>query len=703
MTEQELKALLDAEERNAVGYLSGELSQARTKAMDYYLGEPFGNEVEGESKVVSTDVADTVEWILPSLLKVFTASDEIGRAEPTGPEDEDAAKQATEYANFVLMRDNPGFVILHNWFKDALLAKNGIIKCWWEETTDEQREEVGPLDDDAWGVEVQQRTEDGWMPEDQEPAGGGQVRGAFRRSKKRGKVCIENVPPEEFLISRNAKSIDDASYVGHRRRWTESELIDAGYDRDIVKALGSDDADTNEERATRNQDIDETNLDEGADLMNRSQRRIWVTEAYVKCDWNGDGISEMRKVTHGRHSNTILDNEEWKGPRPFLSVTPILMPHRFFGRSVADIVMDLQLIKSTLWRQILNNLYLSNNPRHAISDQVNVDDFLVSKSGGVVRMLNGAQPAGHILPLQTPFVAGAAFPMLEYVDSVRENRTGVTRYNQGIDANSLNKTASGISQIMTASQARIELIARIFAETGVKGLFSMIIWNLKRYKDQAERTLRLRNKWVPMSPATWPADFDMQVSVGLGTGNKDQMTLHLSLLGQMQEKIVMMQGGPKGPLVTMENIYALAKAVVENAMGKAAGDKFVTDPQTQAPPQPAPDPEMIKAQAKIEEGKAKLALDAQKAKQDAELQMAQAQQEAALEEQRMRHEMQLEEMKANAAIRLKRAEMEATLTMKREEAQQNASIRAAEAEHGARLKAWQVANAPQKPASGAGA
>ncbi|HEY7687351.1 MAG TPA: hypothetical protein VH835_01585, partial [Dongiaceae bacterium] len=372
MTESELKAILSAEIEDSIGHVGGELSEQRRKALDYYLGQPFGNEIEGRSKVVSTDVADTIEWILPSLLRIFTAGDDVVRYEPTGPEDEEVARQATEYANWIFTRDNPGFLILYTLFKDALLQKNGIGKVWWEETEEDQREvyrqktpdEVQALlaDPDVELIEAREyRAERIGI----DPSGAIVAMPVVfhdvtvKRRRRSGRVRVMPVPPDEFLISRRARTIEEAAFVAHRVRRSVSELLALGYDRKTIEALpdaGEDDP-NGEERARF--DFDDTGDPAGSHGLNRAMREVWITECYIRADWDGDGIAERRKITVGGTGDEILDNEPWDGPLPFVSLTPIIMPHRFFGLSVADLVMDLQLIKSTILRQILDNLYLS--------------------------------------------------------------------------------------------------------------------------------------------------------------------------------------------------------------------------------------------------------------------------------------------------------------------------------------------------------
>ncbi len=648
MSEQELKAIVAAEIADATAFAGGRLAEERRRALDYYLGEPFGNEQEGRSQVVSTDVADTVEWILPSLLRIFTAGDDVVRFEPTGPEDEEVARQATEYVNWIFQRDNPGFLIFYTLFKDALLQKNGIAKLWWDEGETAEREtylgksfgelqllladpDVEPIEHSAYEDTAVVADSDGLPSETTVTLHDVTV----KRQRRRGRVRIEPVPPEEFLISRRARSIDEAPFVAHRVRRMVSELVAAGYDRDLVERLsGEDEPDLAAEAQSRRHLEEEAGPGSAAEI-DRSRREVWVTECYVAADWDGDGIAERRKVTVAGDGNEILDNEPFDGV-PFVSVTPILMPHCFYGLSIADLVMDLQLIKSTVLRQILDNLYLSNNGRHVISDQVNLDDMMTSRPGGIVRLKNGAMPSqGHVMPLETPLVAAAAFPVLEYLDGVREGRTGVTRYTQGLDADTLNKTAAGIAQIMAAAQQRIELIARVFAETGVTDLFRKIL-RLVGTHQNGPRIVRLRNRWVPMDPRSWKSEMDVSVSVGLGTGNRDQMLGHLNAILGIQAQAIQQQGGVDGPLVTLGNVYNTLAKIVENA-GLKPADAYFTRPEERpaAPPQPPvrpqlPDPQLILLQQQAKLDAARLALAERKAEAELALDRAKLESETAL-------------------------------------------------------------------------
>lgn len=671
MDDTELSGIVAGEVRSALGFIGGELTDQRREALELYHGEKTGElavDDPNRSSVVMRDVADTVEWILPSLLKIFTSGDDVVRFEPQGPEDEAAAKQATEYCNWVFNRDNEGFKILYTMFKDGLLQKNGIVKTWWEEIEKDEERTLYGIDDDTYqhlladpDVEITEHTE--IAPEigagSLQPGavGGGVEPGSasplaspppthdvtYKRSSVNGKCCSEPVPPEEFLIARRAKDIQTSPYVGHRQRKLLSDLIAEGYPRDVVMNLSGDDADVlTDEEVTRwdNDDSDDSELNDRKGVM----REVWVTESYIRVDADGDGIAERRKIVTAGTGYKILENEKWDGPVPFASVSPILQPHKFIGYSIPDMIKDLQVIKSTILRQTLDNLYLSNNPRNVISEDVVVDDYVNPRPGGAVRLQNGARPGdGHVVPLVVPFVGGQSFTMLEYLDTVKENRTGVTRYNQGLDANSLNKTATGINQITQAAQQRIELIARIYAETGVKDIFKQILFNVVKYQNKP-RIIRLRNDWVPIDPNQWDHEFDMTINVGLGTGNRDQMAGHLMNLLGIQMQAVQFQQGIQGPFVTGENLYNTVAKLVEN-MGLKSPELYFTDPKNAEPQPEKPDPEMLKMQ------------------QEAQLK----QQEMAMQGQFKEKELQLKTAEAQANFKLKEAELGANLQLKQQQ------------------------------------
>ena len=611
VTELELKNIIGQQINNSMGYMGGNLSAQRKKSLEYYMGEPLGTEIDGRSQVVSTDVADTVETILPNLLKIFTASDQTVKCEPVKAEDVALAEQATNYINYIFNKDNNGFSILYTWFKDALIEKNGIVKVYWDESEKVEQETYENLSQEEYKIltdndDVEVIDEESFVDEKAKAefeeikiiaADQGQDLGKLptpklynciiKRTTSSGKVKIENIPPEEFLIERNAKTIEDANFVAHRVLKTRSDLIQMGFDRDVVDDLPTQNTVTlNDERLARFADIDESSLNDAPD---ESTQDIEIYECYVKIDMDGDGIAELRKIiVAGGNANTILENMPCDFI-PFCSLTPVPMPHRFYGRSVSELVEDVQLVKSTVMRQLLDNMYLTNNNRVAIMDgMVNLDDLLTSRPGGVVRTKQ--PPSQVMLPMQNQTISQQAFPLLEYLDTVRETRTGVTRYSQGLDADALNKTATGVNTLMSQSQMRMELIARVFAETGIKDLFKRIFELTVKYQNK-ERIVELNNKFVPVSPTEWKNRYNISITVGLGAGSKDQQIVMLNNILQKQLQAFQLQGNKEYPMVTLKNIYNSLAKIIEEAGLKNVENYFVNPDEGKELVQPSPPPE----------------------------------------------------------------------------------------------------------------
>jgi hypothetical protein len=642
MRDDEILALCRAQLQGALGFLNGKLAQARLKALQFYNAEPYGNEVEGASQIVTTEVRDTIESAMPSLMKVFMSGEKVARFDPTGPEDEAVAEQATDYANYIFTKDNDGFGVLQTAFRDGLIQKQGVVKIFWEEATDYRKETYQGLTEDQFHQilapdEVEAVAHSSYQASGIGEPGADRVPAELhdlivRRSRKSGRVRIVNVPPEEFLISRRATSLAEASFVAHRVKKTASELIAAGYERALVDDLpGHDGQDLNPERLERFRAEDEA-PDATQSAGDPATREIWLTECYLPIDVDGDGIAELRKVTiAGDPASVLLDNEEIDS-LPFRAWTPIPQPHKFFGLSLADLTMDLQLAQSTVVRQLLDNMYRVNNGRAAISGKVNIEDMLTVRPGGLVRMTDpNVMPEGHIMPLVTPPLGNMAYPLLEFLDAKQETRTGITRYNQGLDANSLNQTAAGINTITGYAQQRQELIARNAAEMLVAGIFKSILALVCRHQ-QAARILRLRNRWVPMDPRAWNDQMDVTVTVGLGTGNKDQQLAHLSMILQIQQQ-AMQQLGPGNPLVGLDNIYNTLARICENAGLKSPGPYFkdpgvaggVPPGPPASPPAAAPaDPAAMAAASRAEADRVRAAAAAQRAAQEPALERMKA-------------------------------------------------------------------------------
>jgi hypothetical protein len=598
MDDLEIIARIEHEESVAYGVNDTELAHDRSKAIDYYLGEPYGNEVEGRSQVVTTEVQDTIEAALPQLLKIFVSGDEIVRFNPKNAEDIPAAEQETEYINHVVMEKNNGYLVFYTWIKDALLSKNGYVKVYYEDEEKVEEESYRGLTDaqlqmiaSNQGVEI--------IGHDQYPDPSVQIPPEVQMAAEMGdpqalqmlqqipmlhdvkisvteaygKICIINVAPENMKVGVDTAdtNLQKARFVQHSEYKTRDELLQEGFD--VPEGLENDGAIYDEEALARDIYDEQYNITQ-ANL-------ILVKDTYMRVDGK-----LMRYVVAG---NNVLLKEEAEVV-PFCCITPHLMPHRHIGRSYADLTMSDQLVGSTLMRGLLDAMYLANQPRFAISDNVNLEDMLVSRPGGLVR--TKGDPAGNILPLLAQPPSPISFNLIELLNSNREKRTGVTSYNQGLEADSLNKTKGGMQMIMNAAQERLLNVARLFAETGVKDLF-MLVHRLVRTNYTKPDVVRLRNEWVEVDPRQWKTRTDMIITVGLGTGNKDQQLQHLMTMLGVQEKALQIG------IATPKNIYHSCIKLAQNAGFKDA-EEFFTDPSTQQQQPPQPDPKVVEAQMKME-------------------------------------------------------------------------------------------------------
>ena len=594
MTEDELVSQLNSEIYGATGYANTELSNQREESMKYYLGEKFGNEIDGRSEIVTTDVRDTVEYIMPSLMRIFTTHNNIAEFEPQGPEDVQMAEQATNYINYVFNRQNNGFKVLYDAFKDALISKTGVIKHYWEEKEEVTTETYTNLteieyqsilaNDDFEVVEhtetvVQKAVTDDFGNLVSPKVVEHDVKAKCYKSS--GQVRVAAVPPEEFLVSRRAPSLEDADFVCHRVKKSVSDLIAEGYDASVVNDIPSYDqseAELNEERLARfSYDDDSVPPSEGSG----PNKKVWIDECYIRIDFDNDGIAELRKITKG--GNYILDNEEID-MIPFSAICPMPIPHKFYGMSIADTVKDIQLIKSTIMRNLLDNMYLTNNARYAVmAGQVELDDLLTSRPGGIVRM----RAPNAVTALPTPQIQNYAFDMVKYLDTVREERSGVSKMTQGLNPDVLTShvTSGAISAATESAMQRVELIARIFAETGVKDLFTNIYALVQRYEDR-KKMFYLNGKFVPIDVSRWKEKLNCTINVGVGSGSQQSKMQTMSGIMQIIQQLV--QNGGMGTLVTPQNIYNAVSEFIAQS-GYKNTDQFISNPQMMPPPQP-PEP-----------------------------------------------------------------------------------------------------------------
>ena len=694
MEQNELKSILQAEIDDAIGFIESETVEQRKQALEAYLRQPYGNEVEGKSQIVTGEVAEAIDGALPSLVRIFTGSDDIVVFEPQGPADEASAKQATQYCNWVFSRDNAGVAILHDWFKDALMQKNGIVKAYWENKEDITKERYFDLSDDELAMLMSDETMEIVEQDTTEfpiydpmgqpvidptgvPVMGSTHNVVVQKRKKSGKVTIENVPPEEFLISKKARTIADSPFVAHRQMLTRSDLVAMGFNKKQIEGLQMGDALAyTPERVARYSAGEQPYQTQTDDP---SMQEIEVFECYVKTDMNGKGIAALTQVFYA--SNEILQDEDGEEMVeevdyvPFHSICPIPIPHKFFGNSLADRTTDLQLIKTTITRQMLDNLYLTNNARVvAVEGQVNLDDLLTSTAGGVIR----AKSQGAVQQLVVQNVAQAAFPMLQYLDTVQSKRTGVSDASQGLDPAILqNVTAAAVASMQQAGAGKIELMARIFAETGVKSLFQGILHLLCKYQDKA-RMVRMRGEFVEFDPRTWANQYDVSINVGLGAGNRQEQMAMLSMVLAKQEQLIA-QYGPANPYVSPAQYRGTLGRMVEIAGFKDSAEfyKAITPEQDQALSNPPPQqqqmpPEvqaiMARTQAEIQANQAKAQADIQLKQQQMQIDTEMAQQKAALEMQLMREKevakLQLEREKQQAYFAMKQQEFEAEAQLK---------------------------------------
>jgi hypothetical protein len=665
LDDNKLRSVIESEIDDAIGYLETETTDERQQALEYYMREPYGNEVEGKSSIVTGEVAEVVDGAMPQIMRVFTSSDDAVQFEAVNQGDEQLAEQATVYVNHIFYKDNNGFEIMHDWFKDALLQKVGVVKAYWNDETDTTTEKYYALNDDELmmimqdeEVEIVEQNTTIVQEAVFDEMTGMEVSPALfshdvkvKRTVNKGKIVVENVPPEEFLISKRARTIEDSPFVAHRKMVTRSELIAMGYDEKTVMGLSTGDAlEFSPERIARyTRGENPTDMDSNDESM----QLVEYYECYLKTDYDNDGIAELRRVCYT--NNEILHNEACDYI-PFHSVCPIPIPHKFYGHSLADRAMDLQLIKSTITRQMLDNLYLTNNYRvGAVEGQVNLDDLLTSTAGGVIRMKN----PNAIVPMTVQSNAAQSFPMLQYLDEVQSKRTGISDAQQGLNANVLqNVTATAVAAMTSAAQGKLELIARIFADTGVSSLFKGILALVCKYQ-QKERIIKVNNKYVPMNPREWINEFNLTVNVGLGTGTKQEQLAVMQMILDKQEQIIT-QYGLSNPLVNLKQ-YRDTLARFVNMAGFKDDSQFLMDVTVEQAQQIAqqqaqagqtnPQVEAAQAIAQVEREKAQLKAQTDQAKLELEKQQLE------LKTQREMLELQQKQIQFEKEMAIKEMEL----------------------------------------------
>ena len=682
MSEEQLQGVISAEITDAISFIDDDIGGSRALATEYYYGDLFGDEEDGRSQVVSMDVRDTVQGILPSLMRIFFGPERVVEFAPQGPEDVQNAEQATDYVDFIFKRDNQGFKILHSAFKDALVRKCGIVKYWWDESVEVRAESFSMLDEQSMmmltsdpdieisavreypvpGTEPQNEAQGIMTP----PPMMYDVE--IKRRINTGKVKIEALPPEEFLIDRRAKSIEDATFVGHRTMKTVSDLVAMGYDyEEMVEASGNgNDFDNNQEYTARNPFAVISTANNG----DPSSKSVMYIEGYLKVDFDGDGIAEMRRICTIGTGNKVIRNEI-VSERQFADFCPDPEPHTFFGMCPADVVMDIQRIKSNVQRGILDSLAQSIHPRTAIVEgQANMEDVLNTEVGAVIRM----RAPGMVQPFTTPFVGQAAFPMLDYLDDIKQTRTGISKAAAGLDADALQSTTkAAVSATVNAAHQHIEMIARIFAETGLRKLFTGILKLVVENQDRA-RMVRLRNTFVPIDPRSWDAKMDVIVNVGVGDGTIEDRINILNQVAARQEMLIE-KTGANNPVVSLPQYTNTLTKLLQLAGIKDSTNYFnqlPVDFQLPEPPAPKPTPEEILAQVQAQ------SIQADIQKKAAELQLDRERMIMADDRERDRIEqdgiLRRYELELKYGVQIQSAEINAAMNKDRELIRQQAAM-----------------------------
>jgi hypothetical protein len=686
MDDTELQGIVAGELEDAVSYIDADISPIRAKGTEYYRGDPFGNEEDGRSQVVAMEVRDTVSAMLPSLMKVFFSSENVVEYVPRGPEDVAGAQQATDYANYIFSNDNNGFMTTYALFKDSLVRKCGIAKYWWDEVEEVKIEDYSGLDDQTVQLLMQEGAEvkivvsypDPSMPMDMmqmDPMTGSMPPQPMlhdvqiKRTTKDGRIRIMAVPPEELVLDRRARSFEDAGIIAHRQMATVDDLLAMGYELDeIEENISSTDLDSNDEYLAR-QPLS-TTMGSG-DSLNPGQRRVLYVESYMRVDYDGDGIAELRKICCMGSGYTVVRNLP-ASYIPFVDFPCDPEPHTspLEAMSVFDLTHDIQEIKSEILRNTLDSLAQSIHPRTAVVEgQVNIDDVLNNETGAIIRM----RAPGMVQPFSSPFVGQAAFPMLDYMDAMREDRTGMSKAAMGLDPDALQSTTkAAVAATVSASQSRLELQARLLAE-GMKKLFKGILYLMTTHQDKP-RMVRLRNEWVEIDPRVWNNSMDVSINIGLGNGDTNDRIQALTMIAGKQEQI-MQQFGLGNPVVTPAMYIRTIQKIIELSGFKDASSYFQTLPADYQMPQedaPKPTPEEVLAQVQAQSIQA----DIQKKAAELELKREQMIRDDDYRRDQLAQDLMLKkyELELKYQTQISTAEIQAQQAMDREAMQQESAI-----------------------------
>jgi len=616
MDDREVIAIIEGHRRSSLGGDEGQLSIERAAALDHYHGRPYGNEEEGRSSIVSRDLSETIDWIMPAVLEPFIIGDVL-EFSPRGEEDEPLAKQETAYTNHVILNKNESFIIFHDWFKDALLLKNGYVKVTWEEREEIEEEEYHGLTDDqvtmllmeaGEGVEIIEHEETTAVI-DGVPTATHKLN--LRAKSTEGKLCIEAVPAEEMRVSKRCRGpLSKSPFTEHVTIKTRSDLVEMGMDKDFVRDLPTYAGQRfGTESYARDSISNETEHMNGS--SDRSMDEIEYCEAYIRIDYDGDGIAELRKiVTVGGKLPKGDDWNEQIDSVPVISISPKRVPHRHVGESIDDDLSDLQRMKTELMRQLFDNVDATTHQQWLINERVNLDDMFQTLPGGFKRVSGEGSVMDAIAAVPVTPIASMLLPVIDYVDGVKGNRSGVTPMSTGIDPDVLkNSTRGAYMENMSRASQKVQMIIRMFAETGVKELVLRVHELLIKHQDK-EDIIRLTGKYVPINPKEWKRRTDLTVKVGIGAGTNDERSQKLLMLSAMQDKAA--QAGLVGAKQAFNMFTEQAQT-----LGQDNPEKFVMNPDS-------PEYKQIEQERK-QQGQTDPLVAAEKVKAEAKLQSDQAQ------------------------------------------------------------------------------
>lgn len=664
-SDADLLRMVGEERKRSIGFgdgNSGALTTERERNLAYYKGEM--DDVpppKGRSSVVDRSVLEAVETVFPDLMEVLTGGEDVATFIPQGAEDEQKAKDETEVVQHVVFQENEGFLAIASAVKDSLITKTGIIHWWFEEeetfeVESEVPEEMAPLAQAIAEIS-------GQMLEAQDPEAG---KVSLGNKKLHGKVKIMAVPSEDFSVSPDTVSLRDTTYCCMRSRPRVQDLIARGVDPEIARSLplytirnGS--VEQERDTAEEHNQADDNSPD---DL-----RMVETRKHYLRIDLDGDGKLELWEITTDAEEKTFIEKEQ-VNVIPFAAGTPYLVPHRFHGLSVADLLIEVQKIKTVLLRSHLDSIYFALNQRMEVAEtqasEFTISDLLRNEPGSPIRV----KTPGAVRPISSGTM-GEVLPSLEYASTMAESRSGVVRNAQGLNPDTLHDTAAGARVLIGAAQKRVRMIARMFAETLIKDLFLGVHDALREYMSEEHEPIQAKigGQWQSAMPAEWPARCNLAIEVGIGSAGRDHDIMVANQRIALMERLAAAQGGLSGPLLDADNAHS-ALVAWERAVGSKAPERFWSDPKKQEPQPPQPDPDVVKVEKQMQlegqKAQSQAVIQAEKVKADTAASIRKAELDHQLAAQRLEAEMTLKRYQVDQELALKREQLAAEIQLKRE-------------------------------------